>query len=158
MEEKDKISFLKDEYLVLQRFYEDYDARALSIKGWSATIGIAAIGGGFYQTKYLWLFAAGASLVFWMLEATWKNFQYLYRPRIEKIENAFDRNSFDDLSPFQIYRSWDEARIERGSAVAKILKIFFKGLILFPHALTLVAGLVLFVCENSGWINIAPKR
>jgi hypothetical protein len=33
-----------DEYLLLQKFYEDFDARIVTIKGWSATIGMAAIG------------------------------------------------------------------------------------------------------------------
>jgi len=39
-----KASFLKDEYLLLQRIYEDFDQRAMTIKGWSATIAVAAIG------------------------------------------------------------------------------------------------------------------
>ena len=63
-----KLQLLKDEYLLLQRIYEDFDSRALTIKGWSATVGIAAIGVGFYQSSYLWLFAAGSSAVFWFLE------------------------------------------------------------------------------------------
>ena len=32
---------------MLQQFYEDFDKRILGIKGWSATIAIAAIGAGF---------------------------------------------------------------------------------------------------------------
>jgi hypothetical protein len=139
MEEKDKISFLKDEYLLLQRFYEDYDGRALNVKGWSATIAISAIGTGFYQTKYLWLFAAGASLAFWMLETTWKSFQYLYRPCIEELENSFARNSFGGLAPFQIYNSWGAAHRARGF---QLVKVFFTLIVLFPHALTLVVGLI----------------
>jgi hypothetical protein len=47
-----KAAFLRDEYLLLQKFYEDYDARVITIKGWSATIGMAAIGGGFYQSAF----------------------------------------------------------------------------------------------------------
>jgi hypothetical protein len=68
-----KSQFLKDEYLLLQRFYEDLDGRIVTIKGWSSTIAIAAIGSGFWQSRFLWLFAAGASLVFWAIEALWKS-------------------------------------------------------------------------------------
>jgi hypothetical protein len=77
MEDAIKVSMLKDEYLLLQKFYEDFDARIVTIKGWSATIGMAAIGGGFYQTHYLWLFGAAVAVVFWLVEALWKSFQYV---------------------------------------------------------------------------------
>src|SRR2546422_10117971 len=50
MDRATRITLLKDEYLLLQKFYEDFDARVVTIKGWSASIGIAAIGGGFYQS------------------------------------------------------------------------------------------------------------
>jgi hypothetical protein len=48
MDEQTKVALLKDEYLTLQQFYEDFDKRILGIKGWSATIAIAAIGVAFY--------------------------------------------------------------------------------------------------------------
>ncbi len=60
MENATKITLLRDEYLLLQNFYENFDTRFVTIKGWSATVGMAAIGGGFYQTRYLWLFGAGS--------------------------------------------------------------------------------------------------
>jgi hypothetical protein len=106
MDEKTKISLLGNEYSLLQQFYEDFDKRILGIKGWSATIAIAAIGGGFYQTRLLWLFAAGASLVFWLLETIWKGFQYCYSPRIELLERAFREDKFENVAPFQIGKSW----------------------------------------------------
>src|SRR5690606_25697259 len=66
----------------------------------------AAIGVGFYQTPYLWLFAAGASLLFWILEGVWKTIQYAHGPRIERLERAFREDDFETLVPFQIYESW----------------------------------------------------
>jgi len=78
MENATKITLLRDEYLLLQNFYENFDTRIVTIKGWSATVGMAAIGGGFYQTRYLWLFGAAASVIFWLIEALWKSFQYMY--------------------------------------------------------------------------------
>ena len=142
MDEKTKISLLKDEYAMLQQFYEDFDKRILGIKGWSATIAIAAIGGGLqYRIPYLWLFAAAASLVFWLLESTWKRFQYLYAPRIEEIEKIFRAQDFGEIDALQIYTSWFEVFNEEGW---KIFSTFRMGIVMFPHVVTLIVGTLLF--------------
>ena len=142
MDEKTKITLLKDEYAMLQQFYEDFDKRILGIKGWSATIAIAAIGGGLqYRIPYLWLFAAAASLVFWLLESTWKRFQYLYAPRIAKIEEMFREQDFDEIDALQIYTSWFEAFEEEGW---NIFSTFRMGIVMFPHVVTLIVGTLLF--------------
>ena len=146
-----KIACLKDEYLLLQRFYEDFDARVITIKGWSATIGLAAIGGGFYQNSFLWLFAAGASLVFWAVEAVWKSFQYMYAPRIAMLEEAFLREAFDKVAPFQIYTSWFEAFERKGFHFLANMRL---GIVMFPHLVTLIAGVGLFLLESLGAVNI----
>src|SRR5262245_53223555 len=149
-----KLSYLKDEYLLLQKFYDDFDARVMTIKGWSATIGMAAIGVGFYQSRFVWLFAAGAALVFWILEATWKTFQYMYRPRIALLERTFLTGQTEEVAPFQIQSSWGAAfRRKRFEVVPNM----FLGLILFPHALTIVAGIGLFVAETLGWM-VLPRK
>jgi hypothetical protein len=83
------IELLKDEYLLLQKFYEDFDGRIVTIKGWSATIGLTAIGTGFYQSPYLWLFGAISGVVFWYIEALWMSFQYMYGPRIRVSRKHF---------------------------------------------------------------------
>jgi hypothetical protein len=44
MESATKITLLRDEYLLLQNFYESFDTRIVTIRGWSATVGMAAIG------------------------------------------------------------------------------------------------------------------
>ena len=149
-----KAAFLRDEYLLLQKFYEDYDARVITIKGWSATIGMAAIGGGFYQSRFLWLFAAGAALVFWILEALWKSFQYLYSSRIAVIEDAFRKDSFEAVVPFQIYSSWFKNFHDDGLRVTRNM---FSGIVAFPHAITLVAGLALFAIEALGGFSLPRK-
>jgi len=142
VDENTKISLLKDEYAMLQQFYEDFDKRILGIKGWSATIAIAAIGGGLqYRIRYLWLFAAAASLVFWLLESIWKRFQYLYAPRIHKIEESFREQKFDEMDPLQIYTSWYQVFEKEGW---NIFSTFRLGIVMFPHVLTLIVGTVLF--------------
>jgi hypothetical protein len=155
MDEKTKISLLKDEYSMLQQFYEDFDKRILGIKGWSATIAIAAIGGGFqYRIPYLWLFAAAASLVFWLLEAVWKRFQYLYAPRIARLEEVFREGDFDEVDPLQIYSSWFDAFEKEGWRVFSTFKM---GIVSFPHLVTFIGGTILFILYLLGVMNLAPK-
>ncbi len=154
MEDAIKVSMLKDEYLLLQKFYEDFDARIVTIKGWSATIGMAAIGGGFYQTHYLWLFGAVAAVVFWLVEALWKSFQYMYGPRIELIEKAFASDDFSGIAPLQIYSSWFETLQEHGFGIVGNLCL---GIVAFPHIITVVAGIALFALQALGWIAFPPK-
>jgi|ERR1700726_767113 len=148
MDEKTTQTLLKDEYLLLQKFYEDFDSRLMAIKGWSATIGLAAIGAGFYQSRFLWLFAAGAAVVFWILEALWKSFQYMYAPRIAELEEAFRTGSFT-MAPLQIYTSWFEAFESDGFQLLARMRM---GIVLFPHIVTLIAGVVLFLLEVTGII------
>jgi hypothetical protein len=154
MSPETKASWLKDEYLLLQKVYGDYDARVITIKGWSATIGMAAIGGGFYQSRYLWLFAAGAALIFWILEALWKSFQYLYAQRIELLEATFRSESFETVAPFQIYSSWFEQFQASGLQLARNMCM---GLVVFPHAVTLLAGVVLFGAESLDLLAVPRK-
>ena len=55
MNAEQKYQFLKDEYLLLQNFYEDFDRRALLIKGWSVTVAIAGLTLGFEkQIPTIW--------------------------------------------------------------------------------------------------------
>ena len=151
-----RAALLKDEYLLLQKFYEDYDARVITIKGWSATVGMAAIGAGFYQSRFLWLFAAGAAAVFWLLEALWKSFQYMYAARIEQIEAAFrDEKKLIDLAPFQVYTSWFEQYRAHGLQLGRTMAL---GLVFFPHAVTLTAGILLFLAEAFGLATFPSRK
>jgi hypothetical protein len=151
MDERERIGLLKDEYLLLQKFYEDFDARVIQIKGWSATVGLAAIGGGFYHPRFLWLFASGAALIFWILESLWKSFLYMYGPRIEHIEKAFRSESFGDVAPLQIYASWFERFNKTGFQLFTTMRM---GIVWFPHAVTLVAGILPFLLETLGILSI----
>ena len=149
-----KLGYLKDEYLLLQKFYEDYDARVITIKGWSATVGLAAIGVGFYQSRYLWLFAAGAAIVFWCLEALWKGFQYMYEPRIQELEAAFLSDAFDSVAPFQVYTAWDAEFQTNGLKVWRNMRL---PLVAFPHVFTLGTGIALFVVDAAGLAALRPR-
>lgn len=153
MDDNTKISLLKEEYLLLQNFYESFDQRLLTMKGWSATVAIAAIGLGFYESYYLWLFAAGASLVFWLLEALWKSFQYMHAFRISELENAFRTEALDKIRPLQIYTSWFESHKKYGLRISSYFWLFAVS---FPHAIIFITGILLFILQSVG-IHIAQK-
>ena len=106
--------YLKDEYLLLQNQYEDFDRRSLTIKGWVGSGSAAALGLAFNSSYSEFsfvvpIFVAIIAAVFWFLETYWKIFQYALSGRIQVIE-AYFREDPDvlirDPPPFQIYRSW----------------------------------------------------
>jgi hypothetical protein len=109
--EDQRRQYLKDEYFFLQNTYEDFDKRILTIKGWAVTSCLAGIGLGFQNTSpQLWVVSGAGALMFWLVEARWKTFQYAYGYRIRQIEGYF-RGDEDkhDLVPLQIYNSWFNA-------------------------------------------------
>jgi hypothetical protein len=137
----DKAALLKDEYLLLLKFYEDFDARLIIIKGWSVTVSLTAIGLGFQNAKpALWLFGAGAALIFWILEGTWKSFQYSYSFRIQEIETAFRTGDFAAVVPLQTYSRWYDGWRRR-----QWLRTMALPIVWVPHALTAIAGVTLFL-------------
>jgi hypothetical protein len=113
IEDKEYRGYLKDEYLLLQNQYEDYDRRSLTIKGWVGSGAAAAIALAFnisYPAALLIpIVVIVIAAVFWYLEAYWKVFQYALADRIRVIE-AFFRNDAEILiqhpAPFQTYNFW----------------------------------------------------
>jgi hypothetical protein len=132
---------LKTEYFKLQDFYENFDSKVQTIKGWSATISIAAITFGFsYKNGFIWLFAALTALVFWIMEAKWKIFQYCYADRIAEIEKAFRNEKIDTIDPLQIYSSWFKAWEKK----PKIWTILFMKIVMIPYVYTIIVCIALF--------------
>jgi hypothetical protein len=164
MDEKEYRGFLKDEYLLLQNQYEDYDRRSLTIKGWVGTGAIAATALAF-STSYpaalvipvfVFIFAA----IFWYLEACWKLFQYAISDRIRVIEAHF-RNDPDILirnpPPFQIYHFWyksftkDEPIFEYEKAFRpksrahRLFEAALQGFVMILYVSVMVLSVVSFV-------------
>ena len=111
MTEAEKNEFLKEEYLKLQDIYEDFDRRALTIKGWAITICLGAIAIGFEKKiSSFWMLSGLAALLFWLIEAKWKTYQHANAYRIRTIEGYF-RGDKDkkEIVPLQIYNSWFRA-------------------------------------------------
>jgi hypothetical protein len=105
-------NYLKEEYLFLQGQYEDFDKRALQIKGWVSAGSIAGLAAAF-APKHPSLFIPIAVAIIvgfvWYLEAYWRTFQYAFQDRIKIIEAHFRGDPkiiLKDPVPFQIYDSW----------------------------------------------------
>jgi hypothetical protein len=113
IDEKELRGFLKEEYLLLQNQYEDYDRRSLTIKGWVGSGTTAALALAFnnsYRGAVLIpVFVIAIAATFWYLEAYWKLFQYAIADRIRIIEAFFRDDSeilFPHPAPFQVYHFW----------------------------------------------------
>ena len=81
---------LQVEYYHLQKTIEDFDARAITIKAWSVSFGLASLVGAFASKSHLvFLLAATGAALFWLLEAFWKSFQLGYFLRVKQLEVTF---------------------------------------------------------------------
>ena len=149
MKVETKVGYLKDEYFFVQKLYEDFDGRILVIKGWGTTVGLSGIGLAFSShTPAIWLFASFASVVFWVLEAMWKSFQYMYGTRIVELERAFKEGEFGELAPLQIYTRWFDHLQAHGWQLWRNCGLL---LVALPHALTAALGIGLYVGHELGW-------
>src|SRR5262245_12317816 len=102
-------SALQAEYLHLQKTIEDFDGRALTIKAWSVTFGLAALVGAFASKAHVvFLVAAAGAALFWLLESFWKVFQLGYYKRVEQIEKHFRGESPPLPAAHQISTVWQE--------------------------------------------------
>lgn len=83
---------LHAEYAQLVDIVSSFDQRLLTVKGWGVTLSLASLGLGFQQDHYgLFLVAAASGFAFWALEATTKQHQMRYYPRMGDIESiAFE--------------------------------------------------------------------
>jgi len=164
LEEKEKRGFLKDEYLLLQNQYEDFDRRSLTIKGWIGSGAAASLALSFNSTnQYAFMvpiFVAVIAAVFWYLETCWKMVQYSLSDRIRIIE-AYFRGDADILEqdpvPFQTYHAWFksfaedrpiypyERKYRSKSRNARFWEVARQGFVCALYAAIIALSLVSFV-------------
>ena len=143
---------LQAEYFHLQKTVEDFDGKALTIKAWSVTFSMAVLVGAFTShSKYVFLIASAASLLFWILETLWKSFQLGYYRRIEAIEAHF-RTPGSPMPPFQVNEAWMERW--RATPKSEVWRMGWWPHIALPHAATVVGGIALFFMANLGIIKL----
>ena len=142
-------SALQAEYLHLQKAVEDMDGRAVTIKAWSITFSLAAVGGAFAsKASNVLLLACASAVLFWWLEARWKTFQDAYYGRIEDIERHF-RGERALASALQIRASWYENW--KGGSRRRLWQILAWPHVALPHAA--VAGLALLL-YGLAWFGV----
>ncbi|SNT38506.1 hypothetical protein SAMN05421640_3689 [Ekhidna lutea] len=127
---------LESEYFHLQSEIENYDNKSLTIKAWSVSVaGFIAGSSAFTENKLVILFAALVSLMFWVIDASWKSFQYSHYIRIGKIE-SYMRGELKELANFQITKSWIKSHKKGGTF--RFFKILFFLHVILPHGVMFV--------------------
>ncbi len=134
---------LKDEYFHLQRVVEEFDARTLTIKAWSVTLITTGLGAAHLQQRPgLYLVASTAALLFWLIEAMWKTFQYAYYPRIWAIENHLAGKQAE-IVPLQVATAWSAAWHAGGKK--QFLRQLFWPHVMLPHTVAAALGVLLYL-------------
>ncbi len=141
MNSESRISLIKDEYIMLQGFYEDIDERCITIKGWSITAGLAAIGAGFVYSELLFLAAVFTSFLFWYLEGYWRGLSFFFSRRILEIEAGIREGDLDGLTPLHVYNSWQRNFEKHGGQTWRYMR---KEPSRMPHLFLMVAGIALY--------------
>ena len=143
MDDAKRDDFLAQEYLLLQKTVEDFDARALTIKAWSVTFSAAGLGLAYQQGNPRFLLFAGLSaLTFWLVEAVWKIHQRAYYSRIAQLEAHFS-GEVTVVAPFQVTRTWFASH-GGPDRVSRWLTIPFYPGVMLPHIVVAAAGGLLF--------------
>ncbi|MFN8321252.1 MAG: hypothetical protein U0T74_01220 [Chitinophagales bacterium] len=155
METKDKIELIKLEYFKLQDFFEGFDNKAQTIKGWNITISIAAIAIGFsYKNEFIWLLAAMTSVVFWVMEGKWRVLQMSFVPRIQEIETAFKLDNFEKIIPLQMStHRYHELFIYRTNTARQMVT----RVTMIPYVYTIIVCLLLFVLKHWSCVEFWSK-
>jgi hypothetical protein len=141
LDEDKRADLLKDEYIMLQQFYEQIDNKGLTIKNWSITVALAAIGTGIlYNKNVLWAGFA-AALLFWYLEAHWRGLSYFFSVRIQEIELAFQNSKWKEETPLQVYATWSRAYQKEKD---QTFRYMFKQTSSLPHVVIAAICFVLY--------------
>ena len=141
MEKTNYSGLLKDEYVMLQQFYEDIDEKGLNIKNWSVTVALATIGAGLVYNKNILLLTFAAAIMFWILEGYWRGLSYFFVLRIKEIEKAFADGKEADVVPLQVYSTWGRAYDKERD---QTLRYMFKFSAMLPHVAIAIVSLLLY--------------
>jgi hypothetical protein len=146
MDANKRVDLLKDEYVMLQHFYEDIDQKGLNIKNWSITVALASIGAGFIYHKDIFLLGCGTAVMFWILEAYWRGLSYFFVVRIKDIEAAFAKETQDTEIPLQVYSTWERAFAKKKNQTVHYM---FKFSSVLPHVAIALINLLLYFFGDS---------
>lgn len=145
------------EYFELQSILQDYTSDSLTIKGWSVTVGFAALVAVYTrpagQIGRVGVALAGCSAIpFLLLDALWRSYQLAYYSRLCALEMAlsgdhekFSRHCIEppaETGP-EIFRAWvDTVHAEEMEHIWIALTSWS---VLLPHVVVIFAGIGLAV-------------
>ncbi|MDO5981592.1 hypothetical protein [Flavivirga spongiicola] len=153
MDETEKRSLLKDEYFNIQSKISDFDSKALTIKTWSISFSLAAMVAAFsYRAPLALLLGSISAIVFWILEAYWKTFQYAFYKRGWQIEDFFEGKNAD-IIPLQIGKSFSKNL--SSNSTRRFFRVLFWRHVLLPHIFIFIIGLVIYFI-NPESLTTAP--
>lgn len=164
---------LSREYYALTDAVASADGRVMTVKGWSVTLSLAALGLGFQQSHYA-LFGLGAVTAgaFWFLDGLIKGHQVRYYSRLRDIEvaahvlNAVELGQLGEVSSPRINMSWDfkgkkgipdqrndPPKRRTAGEIRHLLRVrFFFPNVMFPHLAAVILGAALFIAAaNDAW-------
>lgn len=131
-----------NEYELLYLTYESFNQQSLTLKGWSVTVGLAAIlavysekAGRFGRVAIVT--AALSAVPFWIVDAFWKSYQTAFLGRLRRLESITDcsettRHSLGIVSDWNAAHAWFDW----------ILMLYMPNVAL-PHVFVLAFGLYL---------------
>jgi len=152
LDDIEKRSILKDEYLHIQSAIEAFDGQLISIKIWSLVLNLAAITVAFvFGTPEVFLVASFGAAMFWVTEGHWTQFQHAYYDRAGKLE-AFFTGEQKDIQPLQIGASWYEHWQKSG--IKRLLRIMSWPHVCMPHIAIIVLGAFLYLLAVTGCITV----
>lgn len=144
LEHIQNLEVIETEYFHLQTVIEKFDDKSLTIKAWSVTLAAAIAGSSsFLKGDYiLILFASMTSVMFWIIDASWKNFQYANYKRIWEIEK-YMRGEIQKIDHLQIATSWNQSFQKLG--VKQFFRILLWRHVLIPHGFMSLLLLLLYI-------------
>ncbi len=142
---KDTRDELREEWLLLQKQYEDFDQRALTLKSYATPLlGVGFVAGVEKASSGIIVATIAVAACFWALETIWKTFQYCFTDRMKALEGYFrepDRNP--DFKPYQIFTSWGEQFTRDRCRLDLWVKRSVQPFVLLPYVPMIIAGLCL---------------
>jgi hypothetical protein len=145
-------SLLKDEYLHIQKTIVEMDGRAISIKTWSVSFGLASTVSAFLaKSHWVSLLAAGSVLMFWLVEAFWKQFQYGFYGRSAEIEAMF-LGTNPLAEPMQIDTHW--YKYWTSGSRARLIRVLLRPHVALPHVVIAGFALALFSAVQLGALRV----
>jgi hypothetical protein len=143
MNERDRNELLSKEYLQLQNMIDAFDTRTLTIKAWSVTFSVAAIGFAYREAlPPLFLVASASAATFWLVDDLCKLHQRSFYPRVQEIEAHFAGKA--RTLPFQTGGSWRDTTLERLWKLPEEFAMLFLPSTALPHIVVVTAGLLLY--------------